>query len=51
LTLLVAGTATLPANEVDQGNTKMLPTGVTISTNGARQSQISYNFGPSISLS
>jgi hypothetical protein len=43
LTLLVAGTVTTPANGVDQGNTKTFPTGVTISTNGARQSQISYN--------
>ena len=43
LTLLVAGTVITPANGVDQGNTKTFPTGVTISTNGARQSQISYN--------
>jgi len=50
LTLLVAGTVTTPANGVDQGNTKTFPTGVldtpfggTISTNGVRQSQISYN--------
>jgi hypothetical protein len=43
LTLLVAGTATTPANGVDQGSTKTFPAGVTISTNGARQSQISWN--------
>jgi len=43
LTLLVAGTATTPANGVDQGKTKTFPAGITISTNGARQSQISWN--------
>jgi len=43
LTLLVAGAATTPANGVDQGFTKTFPGGVTISTNGTRQSQQSYN--------
>src|SRR5215831_7942325 len=43
LTLLTAGTATTPANSVDQGNTKTFPAGITISTNGSRQSQISWN--------
>src|SRR5215469_1578219 len=43
LTLLVAGTVTTPAGGVDQGNTKTFPEGVTISTNGARQDQVSYN--------
>src|SRR5262249_61505798 len=43
LTLLTAGTATTPANSVDQGSTKTFPAGITISTNGSRQSQISWN--------
>lgn len=43
LILLVAGVATTPANGVDQGFTKTFPGGVTISTNGTRQSQQSYN--------
>lgn len=43
LTLLTAGTVTTPAQAVDQGNTKTFPEGVTISTNGARQSQVSWN--------
>src|SRR5262249_44161499 len=43
LTLLVAGTVQTPSNGVDQGFTKTFPEGVTISTNGSRQSQISYN--------
>src|SRR5215469_1528154 len=43
LALLVAGTVTTPAGGVDQGNTKTFPEGVTISTNGARQDQVSYN--------
>lgn len=43
LTLLTAGTVTTPAQAVDQGATKTFPEGVTISTNGARQSQISWN--------
>ena len=43
LTLLTAGTATTPSNGVDQGSTKTFPAGITIATNGARQSQISWN--------
>ena len=43
LTLLTAGTATTPSQAVNQGDTKTFPEGVTISTNGARQSQISWN--------
>ena len=43
LTLLVAGAVTTPAGGVDQGSTKTFPEGITISTNGARQSQISWN--------
>jgi len=42
LTLLVAGAAATPANGVNQGATKTFPQGVTISTNGSRQSEISY---------
>lgn len=43
LTMLTAGTVATPAQAVDQGATKTFPGGVTISTNGARQSQISWN--------
>jgi hypothetical protein len=43
LTLLVPGAVTTPSNGVDQGFTKTFPAAVTISTNGSRQSQISYN--------
>jgi hypothetical protein len=43
LTLLVAGAVQTPSDSVDQGPTKTFPQGVTISTNGSRQSQISYN--------
>lgn len=42
LTLLVAGATSASAAGVDQGNTKTFPGGVTISTNGSRQNQISY---------
>lgn len=43
LTLLVAGTSTTPTGGVDQGSTKTFPLGVTISINGARQNQVTYN--------
>ncbi len=42
LTLLVSGAVRTSASGVDQGNTKTFPGGVTISTNGSRQNQISY---------
>jgi hypothetical protein len=43
LTMLVAGAALTTAGGVDQGATKTFPMGVTISINGAKQSQMSYN--------
>ncbi|HEV2276111.1 MAG TPA: carboxypeptidase regulatory-like domain-containing protein [Acidobacteriaceae bacterium] len=42
LTTLVAGAVTAPSNNADQGPTKTFPEAVTISTNGARENQISY---------
>ncbi|MBV8830650.1 MAG: carboxypeptidase regulatory-like domain-containing protein, partial [Acidobacteriaceae bacterium] len=42
LLLVVAGAMPAPANDVDQGNTKTFPTVVTVSTNGARQNQVSF---------
>jgi hypothetical protein len=42
LTLLVAGTVNSPNGGADQGSTKTFPGAVTISANGARQNQISY---------
>jgi len=42
LTLLVAGTVNSPNGGADQGLTKTFPGAVTISANGARQNQISY---------
>lgn len=43
LTLLVPGAVTTPSGGADQGITKTFPGAVTISTNGSRQNQISYN--------
>ncbi|MEO6982665.1 MAG: carboxypeptidase regulatory-like domain-containing protein, partial [Edaphobacter sp.] len=43
LALLTAGTVATPSQAVDQGVTKTAPGAVTISTNGSRQSQISWN--------
>src|SRR4051794_26210693 len=42
LLLVVAGAIPAPANDVDQGNTKSFPSVVTVSTNGARQNQVSF---------
>ena len=42
LLLVVAGAIPSPANDVDQGNTKTFPSVVTVSTNGARQNQVSF---------
>ena len=42
LLLVVAGAMPAPANDVDQGNTKSFPAVVTVSTNGARQNQVSF---------
>lgn len=42
LTLLVAGTVNSPGGGADQGFTKTFPGAVTISANGARQNQVSY---------
>ncbi len=42
LTLLVAGAVNSPSGGADQGQTKTFPGAVTISTNGSRQSNISY---------
>ncbi len=42
LTLLVAGAVQAPNSGADQGTTKTFPGAVTISANGARQNQISY---------
>ena len=42
LLLIVAGAIPSPANDVDQGNTKTFPTVITVSTNGARQNQVSF---------
>jgi hypothetical protein len=42
LTLLVPGAVSAPSGGADQGSTKTFPGAVTISANGARQNQISY---------
>jgi Carboxypeptidase regulatory-like domain len=42
LTTLVAGAVTAPSNNANQGNAKSFPVSVAISTNGARENQISY---------
>lgn len=42
LVLVVAGANPAPASDVDQGNTKTFPAAVTVSTNGARQNQVSF---------
>lgn len=42
LTLLVAGAVSAPSAGADQGQTKTFPGAVTISTNGSRNSQVSY---------
>ncbi len=42
LLLVVAGAIPAPGNDVDQGNTKTFPNVVTVSTNGARQNQVSF---------
>ncbi len=42
LTLLVPGAVSAPGDGADQGQTKTFPGAVTISTNGSRQNQISY---------
>ncbi|HSB28428.1 MAG TPA: carboxypeptidase-like regulatory domain-containing protein, partial [Pyrinomonadaceae bacterium] len=42
LTLTVAGAVAAPSGGADQGSTKTFPGAVTISANGARQNQISY---------
>ncbi|MPY90668.1 MAG: carboxypeptidase regulatory-like domain-containing protein [Luteitalea sp.] len=42
LTLLTAGTFSAPSRGADQGLTKTFPGAVTISSNGARQNQMSY---------
>jgi hypothetical protein len=42
LTLLVPGAVNSPGGGADQGSTKTFPGAVTISANGARQNQVSY---------
>ncbi len=42
LTLLVPGTVNSPGGGADQGTTKTFPGAVTISANGSRQNQVSY---------
>ncbi|MBS1856841.1 MAG: TonB-dependent receptor [Acidobacteria bacterium] len=42
LLLVVAGAIPAPSSDVDQGNTKTFPATVTVSTNGARQNQVSF---------
>jgi hypothetical protein len=42
LLLVVAGAIPAPSTDADQGNTKTFPTTVTVSTNGARQNQVSF---------
>ena len=39
---IVAGAIPSPVNDVDQGTTKTFPVVVTVSTNGARQNQVSF---------
>ena len=43
LALLVPGTVQAPANNADQGQYKTLPAAITISTNGSRANQTSFN--------
>lgn len=42
LLLVVAGAIPAPGTDADQGNTKTFPAAVTVSTNGARQNQVSF---------
>ncbi len=42
LLLVVAGAIPAPGSDADQGNTKTFPTTITVSTNGARQNQVSF---------
>jgi len=42
LLLVVAGAIPAPGTDADQGNTKTFPATVTVSTNGARQNQVSF---------
>src|SRR6202048_3060190 len=42
LLLVVAGAIPAPGSDADQGNTKTFPSTVTVSTNGARQNQVSF---------
>lgn len=42
LLLVVAGAIPAPGSDADQGNTKTFPATVTVSTNGARQNQVSF---------
>ena len=42
LLLVVPGAIPAPGSDADQGNTKTFPTTVTVSTNGARQNQVSF---------
>ena len=42
LLLVVAGAIPAPSTDADQGNTKTFPAAVTVSTNGARQNQVSF---------
>ncbi len=42
LLLVVAGAIPAPGTDADQGNTKTFPVTVTVSTNGARQNQVSF---------
>jgi hypothetical protein len=42
LLLVVAGAIPAPGTDADQGNTKTFPSAVTVSTNGARQNQVSF---------
>jgi len=43
LTALVAGAVVAPSNNADQGSTKTFPGAVTISVNGGRSNNVSYN--------
>src|SRR5206468_13073668 len=43
LTALVAGAVNAPSNNADQGSTKTFPGAVTISVNGGRSNNVSYN--------
>jgi len=42
LLLVVAGAIPAPGSDADQGNTKTFPSTITVSTNGARQNQVSF---------